>query len=72
MNGAELVERLRERHKIIALGIRASRTTDVVRWAKAAGYDTIWIDMEHSSLPVDTVAQLAACAVDLEIGRAHV
>jgi len=65
MNGAELVERLRERHKIIALGIRASRTTDVVRWAKAAGYDTIWIDMEHSSLPVDTVAQLASCAVDL-------
>jgi 4-hydroxy-2-oxoheptanedioate aldolase len=65
MNGAELVERLRARHKIIALGVRASRTTDTVRWAKAAGYDTIWIDMEHSSLPVDTVAQLCSCAVDL-------
>ena len=65
MNGAELVERLRERRKVIALGIRAARTSDTVRWAKAAGYDTIWIDMEHSSLPVDTVAQLAACAVDL-------
>jgi 4-hydroxy-2-oxoheptanedioate aldolase len=65
MNGAELVERLRARHKIIALGIRASRTTDAVRWAKAAGYDTIWVDMEHSSLPVDTVSQLCSCAVDL-------
>ena len=65
MNGAELVERLRARHKIIALGIRAARTTDAVRWAKAAGYDTIWVDMEHSSLPVDTVSQLCSCAVDL-------
>jgi len=37
----------------------------VVRWAKATGYDTIWIDMEHSTLPVDTVAQLCSCAVDL-------
>lgn len=65
MNGAELIERLRGRHKIIALGIRASRTTDTVRWAKAAGYHSIWIDMEHSSLPLDTVSQLASCAVDL-------
>ena len=65
MNGAELVERLRARHKIIALGIRAARTTDAVRWAKAAGYDTIWVDMEHSSLPVDTVSQLCSCAVDI-------
>ncbi|WGS51597.1 aldolase/citrate lyase family protein [Paraburkholderia sp. D15] len=65
MNGAQQVERLRARHKVIALGMRASRTTDAVRWAKAAGYDTIWIDMEHSTLPVDTVSQLCSCAVDL-------
>ena len=65
MNGAELVQRLRARQKVIALGIRSARTTDAVRWAKAAGYDTIWVDMEHSSLPVDTVSQLCSCAVDL-------
>ena len=50
MNGIELTERLRAGVPVYALGIRASRTTDVVRWAKAAGYDTIWIDMEHSTL----------------------
>jgi 2-keto-3-deoxy-L-rhamnonate aldolase RhmA len=65
MNGIELTERLRAGLPVYALGIRASRTTDVVRWAKATGYDTIWIDMEHSTLPVDTVAQLCSCAVDL-------
>lgn len=67
MNGSELVERLRAGHPVMALGIRASRTTDTVRWAKAAGYDTIWVDMEHSTLPVDTVSQLCSCAVDLGI-----
>jgi hypothetical protein len=65
MNGIELTERLRAGLPVYALGIRASRTTDVVRWAKATGYDTIWIDMKHSTLPVDTVAQLCSCAVDL-------
>lgn len=65
MNGGQLVERLRAGQPVLALGMRASRTTDSVRWAKAAGYDTIWVDMEHSTLPVDTVSQLCSCAVDL-------
>ncbi|MGF6875621.1 HpcH/HpaI aldolase family protein [Paraburkholderia sp. MM5477-R1] len=65
MNAAELVERLRDLQPVIALGLRASRTPDVIRWAKAAGYHAIWIDMEHSTLPVDTVAQLCSCALDL-------
>ncbi|MFT4068199.1 HpcH/HpaI aldolase family protein [Paraburkholderia sp.] len=65
MNGAELLERLRGGHNVVALGIRASRTPEIVRWAKAAGYDTIWIDMEHSTMPVDAVAQMCLCAQDL-------
>ncbi|WP_322009635.1 HpcH/HpaI aldolase family protein [Paraburkholderia sp. J12] len=65
MDAAELLARLRGGHKVLALGIRGSRTPDVVRWARAAGYDTIWIDMEHSALPVDSVAQMCACALDL-------
>jgi len=67
MNGSQIVKRLSTGHSVLALGIRASRTTDVVRWAKAAGYDTVWVDMEHSTLPADVVAQLCSCAVDLDI-----
>jgi 4-hydroxy-2-oxoheptanedioate aldolase len=65
MNGDEILARLRRGERIIALGIRASRTTDVVRWAKAAGYHTIWIDMEHSTIAVDAVSQMCLCARDL-------
>ena len=65
MNGIELTERLRAGEPVYALGIRASRTTDVIRWAKVAGYHTVWIDMEHSTLPVDTVAQMCGCALDI-------
>src|SRR3546814_13355172 len=33
--------------------------------ATGAGYDNIWIDLEHSSLSIDTACQLAATAHDL-------
>jgi 4-hydroxy-2-oxoheptanedioate aldolase len=65
MTGDELLIHLRRGERILALGIRASRSIDVVRWASAAGYHTIWIDMEHSTLPVDTVSQMCLCARDL-------
>lgn len=65
MNGDEILTRLKRGEEILALGIRASRTTDVVRWAKAAGYHTVWIDMEHSTLPVDAVSQMCLCARDI-------
>ncbi|SMG53621.1 aldolase/citrate lyase family protein [Paraburkholderia susongensis] len=65
MTGDELLTSLRRGERILALGIRASRTAEVVRWAKAAGYHTIWIDMEHSTLPVDVVSQMCLCARDI-------
>ncbi|WP_394836334.1 aldolase/citrate lyase family protein [Pendulispora rubella] len=65
MNGIGVTERLRSGEPVYALGIRASRSADVVRWAKAAGYHAVWIDMEHGTLSVDTAAQLCACALDI-------
>ena len=35
--------------------------------AKTAGYDWLFIDMEHSSLDVDTAAQISAAALDAGI-----
>ncbi|KWF06424.1 HpcH/HpaI aldolase family protein [Burkholderia pseudomultivorans] len=65
MTGDELLKYLRSGERVLALGIRASRTAEVVRWAKVAGYHTIWIDMEHSTLPVDVVSQMCLCARDV-------
>jgi 2-keto-3-deoxy-L-rhamnonate aldolase RhmA len=47
------------------LGIRTSRTADVVRIAREAGYHAVMIDLEHSTMPLDVAAQLCATAGDL-------
>jgi 2-keto-3-deoxy-L-rhamnonate aldolase RhmA len=49
----------------LMLGIRSSRTTDVVRVAFATGHHSIMIDLEHSAMSLDVAAQLCATADDL-------
>lgn len=51
----------------VGLGVRQSRTVDIAMIAKTAGYDWLFIDMEHSSLDVDTAAQISAAALDAGI-----
>lgn len=57
--------RLRAGEPVLSLGIRVSRTTDIVRMAAGAGYGVVWIDLEHSAMPIDCAAQMAATAADL-------
>jgi 2-keto-3-deoxy-L-rhamnonate aldolase RhmA len=63
--GSSILARLRDRQPCYALGIRTARSVDFVRMAVTSGYDTIWIDLEHSTISLDTVAQMAATARDL-------
>lgn len=65
--GARTMERLRAGETVVALGIRYSRTGDICRMASGAGYDLVWIDLEHSSMPIDAVAQIAATGHDLDL-----
>lgn len=57
--------RLRDGELTLMLGIRSSRTADVVRIAREAGYHAVMIDLEHSTMPLDVAAQLCATAGDL-------
>src|SRR6202000_1155973 len=50
---------------VLSWGVRHSRTGDVARMASGAGYQVIWIDLEHSSMSIDCAAQIAATATDL-------
>lgn len=59
------LDRLRAGELTLMLGIRSSRTTDVVRIAAAAGYHAVMVDLEHSTMPLDTAASLSATAADL-------
>ena len=60
-----LLDRLAQGLPVAALGVRCSRTADIARIARATGHQAIWIDMEHSTMPVDTAAAICAAAVDL-------
>lgn len=57
--------RLRAGEPIVQLGLRNARTSEIVRMASGAGYDLIWVDLEHSSMSIDCAAALAATATDL-------
>ena len=47
------------------LGIRTARTTDVVRMAHSTGHHAILVDLEHSTMSLQTAAELCAAAGDL-------
>jgi 2-keto-3-deoxy-L-rhamnonate aldolase RhmA len=49
----------------LMLGIRSSRTTEIVRIAKSTGHDCIMIDLEHSAMSIDIAAQMCGSASDL-------
>jgi 4-hydroxy-2-oxoheptanedioate aldolase len=59
------VDRLSRGVPIAALGIRSSRTAEIARIARSCGYHAIWVDLEHSTLSIDTAALICAAALDL-------
>ena len=60
-----VVDQLNARRPVLALGVRASRTPEIARLAKASGHDVILIDLEHSAISIDAAAQICATAHDL-------
>ncbi|MPS26939.1 aldolase/citrate lyase family protein [Pigmentiphaga sp.] len=60
-----VIDRLARRLPVAALGLRCARTPDVVRWARATGHHAVWVDLEHSAMPVDVAGALCGTAADL-------
>jgi 4-hydroxy-2-oxoheptanedioate aldolase len=58
------VERLARGIPVAALGVRTSRTADIARIARSSGHHAIWVDLEHSTMPIDTAAMICAAALD--------
>jgi len=54
---------LREGKVAYGLGIRSARTAETVLMAAACGYNYLFIDMEHSTLNLDTASQLCLAAL---------
>jgi len=62
---AELLARLARREAVLALGVRHARTPEIARIAGAAGYDVLWVDLEHSTMPVEVAAHICHAGLDL-------
>jgi 4-hydroxy-2-oxoheptanedioate aldolase len=57
-------ERLAEGGVSIGLGIRLLRTVEVAKVARAAGFDWLFIDLEHGPMSLETASQISVAALD--------
>jgi len=57
------LRQLRAGKLAIGLGLRQARTVDTAQIAKACGFDFLFIDCEHSSMELDTAAQISAASL---------
>ena len=61
-------EKLARGEVVASMTVRLSRSIEIARLAKTAGFDSIYVDAEHSSLSLETTGQI--CIAALEIGIA--
>jgi 2-keto-3-deoxy-L-rhamnonate aldolase RhmA len=60
-------ERLAAGEVAFGLGVRFSRTVDIARMARAAGYHYLFLDMEHSTLELETIAAISIASLDVGV-----
>ena len=61
-------EKLARGEVVASITVRLTRSIEIARLAKTAGFDSIYVDVEHSSLSLETTGQI--CIAALEIGIA--
>ena len=60
-------EKLESGALAIGVGLRQSRTVDIGKAMKTAGFDWLFIDMEHNSMDLDIAVQISVAAQDAGI-----
>mgnify|MGYP006243148635 FL=1 len=60
-------EKLHAGELVIGVGLRQARTVDIAKAMKTAGFDWLFIDMEHNSMDLDTAIQISVTAQDVGI-----
>jgi len=51
----------------LGVGIRHARVVDIAPIMKNCGFDWLFLDLEHSAMPLDTAAQISMAALDTGI-----
>lgn len=60
-------ERLKAGELSLGVGLRQARTVDIGKAMKTAGYDWLFIDMEHNTMDIDVACQISIAAQDAGI-----
>src|SRR3984957_3563211 len=59
-------EKLARGEVVASMTVRLIRGIEIARIAKTAGFDSLYVDMEHSSFSLETMGQI--CMAALEVG----
>ncbi len=68
MSAGTLKARLAAGELVLCMGLRQARTPDIVLVAAAAGFDAVYVDMEHSPVSFETTSMLTIAAQGAGIG----
>lgn len=60
-------EKLARGEVVSSLTVRISRGVEIAQIARAAGFDSLYIDLEHSSLSLDVAGQICIAAQALDV-----
>jgi 4-hydroxy-2-oxoheptanedioate aldolase len=60
-------EKLQRGDVVASITVRLVPTVEVVRIAKSAGFDSLYIDLEHSSFSIETASQLCIMALEAQL-----
>ena len=56
--------RLRRNELAIGIGVRLVRNVDIIKVMKSAGFDWLFLDLEHGSLSIETACEISVAAQD--------
>jgi 2-keto-3-deoxy-L-rhamnonate aldolase RhmA len=60
-------EKLARNEVVASMTVRFARSIEIAQIAKTAGFDTLYVDMEHNTLSVDTTCQICIAAQQIGI-----
>src|SRR4029077_12615921 len=60
-------ERLARGELALGFGVRTAKSVEIAKAMKTAGFDWLFLDLEHSAMSIETASQIAIAALDAGI-----
>ena len=57
-------EKLEKGQLSLGVGVRMTRSVEIAKMMATAGFDWLFLDMEHGTMSLDACAQISAAALD--------